>query len=367
MTDVAMTVGLHVGQLLQPHPGGIGRYLWELNRALRIEGAQVIPFAAGRLADDRSAGLDGYVDLGRPGAPLRYELWHRLGRPRVRLAADVVHAPSLAVPPTRLPLVVTVNDIAFIRHPEMFPRHGLSFHRRGLRVARERADAIVVPSAFAAAELDGLGFDADNIAVVHHGVTIPTRPTGAEIDRRIASLGLDRPFVLAVGTIEPRKNLPVLAAAVDQARSQHPDLEVVIAGARGWLDVAGLDRPFVHELGAVGDTMLDALYRRALVYAMPSRYEGFGLPLIEAMARDCPVIAADASALPEVVGDGGRLVPVDDIDAWSAAISEIAGDPERRADWARRARERASHFSWASSARRHLDAYADATRARFVQ
>jgi len=362
-TEPRLTVGLHVGQLLQPHPGGIGRYLWELDRALRARGVGVVPFAAGPFPEPRLARLADYVDLGHPYAPVRYELWHRFGRPRVKLAVDVVHAPSLAVPATRLPLVVTVNDIAFAHHPEVSTRRGVSFHERALRVTRQRANAVVVPTAFVRDELIDRGFDGARVFVAHHGVTVPTPPSEVEIDRQIRRLGLVAPFVLAVGTIEPRKNLPVLVAAVARARSEHPGLELVIAGARGWLDVEGLDRRFVHELGAVDETTLDALYRRALVYAMPSRHEGFGLPLVEAMARGCPVLAADVSALPEVVDGGGELVPVDDVEAWAAAISEIAGDPEARARWSRLGQERATHFMWASSAEIHVAAYT-AARAR---
>lgn len=360
MTDANLTVGMHVGQLLQAHPGGIGRYLWELIRALRADGVPVIPFAAGPFPDERLPPLADYIDLGHPHQPLRYELWHRLGRPRVQLGADVVHAPSLAVPATRLPLVVTVNDIAFVHHPEVFPRRGLSFHRRALRITRRRADAIIVPTAFVRAELVNQGFDSAGIFVAHHGVTVPAPPTDAQTHDRIAELGLERPFVLAVGTIEPRKNLPALVAAVELARRNQPQIELVVVGPRGWLDVPGLDRPFVHELGAVDDVTLDALYRTALLYALTSRYEGFGLPLIEAMARGCPVIAADVSALPEVVGDGGRLIGIDDVDAWAATIAETAADPDARADWSRRARLRSAQFNWTDSAELHLAAYAAA-------
>ena len=352
-----MTVALHVGQLFQRVPGGIGRYVYELFQALRADGTEVIPFAAGtptpRVLDE----LPGFVSLGSPGPPIRYELWHRLRWPLVRLAADVVHAPSLAVPPTHLPLVVTVNDVAFLHHPGAFTKRGLAFHRRGLALARRHADAVVAPSEFTRRELIAEGFAPDAVFVAHHGVAQVVEPDAATIDGRLEHLGVKPPFVLAVGTIEPRKNLPVLVAALQSARTRHPDTTLVLAGPRGWLDVPDLDKPWVRELGAVDERALDALYRRADLYAMPSRYEGFGLPVLEAMARGCPVVAADAASLPEVVGGAGILVPTGDVAAWARALDALLADPDARAELTEAGIARAATFTWATSADRHLDAY----------
>jgi glycosyltransferase involved in cell wall biosynthesis len=354
-------VALHVGQLFQPVPGGIGRYVWELSRALRADGTDVVPFAAapspsGELGRD----LPGFVGLGRPEAPIRYELWHRLRRPLVKIAADVVHAPSLAVPPTRLPLVVTVNDVAFLHHPEAFTRRGLAFHRRGLALARRHADVVVSPSEFTRQELISEGFDADAVRVAHHGVALAYEPDAAMLDAQLRRLGVTSPFVLAVGTIEPRKNLPVLVAALERTRAAHPNVTLVLAGPRGWLDVGGLERPWVRELGAVDERALDALYRRAMLYAMPSQYEGFGLPLLEAMARSCPVIAADAASLPEVVGDAGLLVPVGSVAEWAEGLDVLLGDPDARNVLVERGEARAADFTWSASAAHHLAAYTEA-------
>jgi glycosyltransferase involved in cell wall biosynthesis len=354
------TVGLHVGQLLQRVPGGIGRYVRHLLDALRAEGVPTLPFAAGDPSDHQVATLPGFVGLGWPYGTLRYELWHRLRRPKVRLPVSVLHAPSLAVPPTDLPLVVTVNDVAFVHHADAFTRRGLAFHRRGLTLARRDADAVVVPTEFTRDELVIEGFARDRIFVAHHGVTSPPAQPSAETDGRVERVGVAPPYVLAVGTIEPRKNLPLLADAVERARSRHAGLGLVLAGPRGWLDVPGLDRPWVREVGPVDDPTRDALYRRAVAYAMPSRYEGFGMPVLEAMANGCPVIAADTTSLPEVVGSAGLLLRPDDVDAWSDAIARLLADPEERARLAGAGRERAATFTWAASAADHLRAYADA-------
>ena len=291
---------------------------------------------------------------------MRYELWHRLRRPLVQLDADVVHAPSLAVPPTRLPLVVTVNDVAFLHHPETFTRRGLHFHRRGLALARRHADVVVTPSAFTRAELVAEGFDPSAVFVAHHGVARVDAPDAATVDAHLARLGVERPYVLAVGTIEPRKNLPVLVDALDQVRAQHPDVTLALAGPRGWLEVPGLDRPWVRELGAVDEAALDALYRGATVYAMPSRYEGFGLPVLEAMARGCAVVAAEAGSLPEIVGDAGLLVRPGRVADWAETLGALLADAPARARLVGRGDARAAAFTWAASAEKHREAYAEA-------
>ena len=147
-----MRVAVHAGQLLQPVPGGIGRYVRSLLDALPSAGVTPVPFAAGS--------LPGAVDLGWPRGGLRYEAWHRLRRPVVRVEGDLVHATSLAVPPARgRPLVVTVHDLVFLRQPEHLTARGVAFHRRGLELARRDAAAIVVPTAFGRDDLVREGFD----------------------------------------------------------------------------------------------------------------------------------------------------------------------------------------------------------------
>ena len=163
--------------------------------------------------------------------------------------------------------------------------------------------------------------------------------------------------MLSVGTIEPRKGLDTLAAAVASVRRTHPELTLVLAGPTGWLSVPGLDGPAVQRLGRVDEATLDALYRRASVCALPSRYEGFGLPALEAMARGCPVIASNTTAIPEVVGDAGVLVAPGDVSAWTDALLRLVDDEPARADLAARGRKRATNFTWATTARAHLDAY----------
>lgn len=357
-----MQVAVHVGQLLQPVPGGIGRYVRGLLAALPGAGMEPVAFAAAAAAGTAPGGLGAYVDLGWPGGALRYELWHRLRRPALRVPGDVVHATSLAVPPPGdRPLVVTVHDLVFLRHPEHLTPRGVAFHRRGLELARREAAAVVVPSAFGRHELVAEGFDAGLVHVAHHGV----EPPGPALEPRaraavIRGLGVRPPFVLFVGTIEPRKGVADLLSAHSVLRAAHPDLALVLAGPRGWGPALELSGPGVVALGPVDDPSLDALYRAAVALALPSHYEGFGLPVIEAMARGCPVVATDAACLAEVAGGAADLVAVGDADALAGALDRLVSDEDRRRELAQAGRERAASFSWEASAAAHARAYSAA-------
>lgn len=356
-----MRVALHVGQLFQPVPGGIGRYVDGLLGSLPDVGIELTTFAAGTVPPGREPTLPDYVDLGWPHAPWRYELWHRLRWPAVPVQADVIHAPSLAVPPARdTPLVVTVHDLAFLRHPEVFTRRGVEFHRRGLAIAHREAAAVIAISEFTRKELIGSGFEPERVHIAPMAIVVPHPEPDAVLDARIAAIGIEPPYVVSVGTIEPRKGLDTLTAAVANVRRSHPDLTLALAGPTGWLSVPGLDGQGVRRLGRVDEATLDALYRRAELCALPSRYEGFGLPALEAMARGCPVIASNTTALPEVVEDAGILVPPGDVAAWTSALTDLLDDGAARADLSARGRRRAGDFTWAASAQAHLDAYAAA-------
>jgi glycosyltransferase involved in cell wall biosynthesis len=359
-----LRVGVHVGQLMQRVPGGIGR-VTELLCTELPEHADVVAFSSCPRRVDAPPGmrLDRRVEfrsLG-PGAPQwRYELWHRYRRPRVDLPVDVCHAPSLAVPPTTTPLVVTVNDIVFLRHPDTSTPHGVRFHQRGLEIARREAAAIIVPSEFTGDELVREGFDRARIHCVPPAVRasgrVPTQETCARLHRR----GVRGPFIFAAGTVEPRKDHATLVAAFERVRATHPDLTLVIAGASGWLPPKAaydLAQPGVVVLGLVSDEELDLLYRGAEIVVSASIYEGFGLPVLEALVRGRPVIASAIPAHIELVDDAARLVPPRDVDALAAEITALLADPETRADLSRAARERAQHFDVASTIAGHLAVY----------
>ena len=348
------SAAIHVGQLLQTVPGGIGRYVRNLLDALPVAGVEAHAFAAGPAPDD----ITPYTDLGQPTGAIRYEAWHRFRRPIVRVPGDVVHATSLAVPPAgRRPLVVTVHDLVFLRQPENLTHRGVSFHRRGLEIARREAAAVVVPSEFTKADLVGEGFEESRIYVAPHGVAV-TEPLPEEVvGERLARLGVRQPFVLFVGTVEPRKGVHDLLSAHAALQSKWLDLGLVLAGPAGWGQQPDLDKSGVVATGNVGDDDLEALYQSATVLALPERYSGFGLPVIEAMARGCPVVVTDAGSLPEVAGDAGVVVPVGDVDALADALASIVDDPVRRGELSVLARRRAETFTWERSAAAHRKAY----------
>jgi glycosyltransferase involved in cell wall biosynthesis len=234
----------------------------------------------------------------------------------------------------------------FLRQPENLTPRGVAFHRRGLELSR--GATVVVPTAFGRDDLAAEGFDPDRIVVAHHGVDPPPppRPRPAR-----------PPYLLFVGTIEPRKGVADLVEAHAALRARHPDLELVLAGVRGWGELPDLDRPGVVEAGGLGDEDLDALYRGAAALGHPARYEGFGFTPVEAMARGCPVVTTDAACLPEVTGGAATLVPVGDVDALAAALERVLTDGAHRAALVDAGHRRAAELTWAASAAAHWKAY----------
>lgn len=359
-----LRVGIHVGQLVQAIPGGIGRVTEmlceELPKHADVVAFSSCPRRARAVFDARLGGAVEFRSLG-PGAPRwRYELWHRYRRPLLELDVDVCHAPSLAIPPSAAPLVVTVNDVAFLRHPEAFTPHGVRFHEKGLAIARREAAVVIVPSAFTRDELVWEGFDRDRIHCVPLAVRAPDHTPSADACRQLRRRGVRGPYLLVVGTVEPRKDHATLVAAFEIVRARHPELSLVVAGASGWLarDAASaLARPGVVVLGRVSDAEIDLLYRRAEVVLNGSIYEGFGLAVLEALARGCAVVVTDIPPHVEVVADAARLFAPGDVDALATEIEELLRDPSARGELRRAALGRANRFDLATTIDGHLAAY----------
>jgi alpha-1,3-rhamnosyl/mannosyltransferase len=201
----------------------------------------------------------------------------------------------------------------------------------------------------AAEVVDLLGADPARVTAVHHGVpSVAPAPVPA---------GAPRPYVLALGTVEPRKDLPALVRAFDAVAAVHHDLHLVVAGPDGWGTAtftaaaeAAHHRARIRRLPWVDAGRRAALLRHATAFAYPSRYEGFGLPPLEAMSVDVPVVTTTAGALPEVVGDAALLVPPGDVAALAEALERTVADDGMRADLVERGRRRVAAFDWVDCA-----------------
>jgi glycosyltransferase involved in cell wall biosynthesis len=320
-------VGLDVSPLRQTR-AGTARYILGLLPRLEADPG----LAVHRLA---------WGGGGRAAAVARDAAWYPLGLPLAARRLDVLHCPTFRAPPrSPVPLVATVHDLAVLRHPEAFNRWTRAYSRRAVPRVVRAADLLIAVSEFTKRELVEL------LRVPEERVRVIPNAVGAEFtaDGPVA----DGDYVLAVGTVEPRKNLPRLVEAASRS-----GIELRVVGRRGWGGVE-LDGSAVAWLGEPPDAELAALYRGALCVAYPSLYEGFGIPVLEAMACGAPVVTAAGGATEEVAGGAAVLVDPRDVDAIAAGISEAIG---RRVELSRRGRERAAAFSWAKSARATVGVY----------
>jgi len=267
---------------------------------------------------------------GRASSVVRDALWYPVSLGRRARSLDLLHCTTFRGPArSSIPTVLTVHDLAILRAPEAFPRWHRLYGRTGLRRVLQRADAIVAVSEFTRDETVELaGVPAERIRVVPHGVDAVFAPDGPVADGD---------YVLAVATLEPRKNL---ARVVEAAREASVELRVV--GARGWggVEVEGW-------VGELPDTELAALYRGARCLLYPSVYEGFGLPVLEAMACGTPVVTSAATAMEEVADDAAVLVDPLDVSSIVQGIHEAS---TRRAELVEAGRTRASAYTWARTA-----------------
>ncbi|WP_026360304.1 glycosyltransferase family 4 protein [Amycolatopsis nigrescens] len=336
-------------QLLAPVPGGTGRYTAELLRALAATAPHgwTVTSAVARHGDLAAARIEGVagprvLPLPRRALTLAWQagvpLWP---------GGDAVHAPTPLAPP-KAPrgrtLSVTVHDTVPWTHPETLTPRGVSWHRAMITRAARCADGLLVPTRAVADELAGYVRASAPVRVAGHGVAeVFTAP--------VPAMELPERYVLAVGTIEPRKGIDVLIEAVGRLDG----VPLLLAGQPGWggLDPLALARAHgadVRLLGRLTDGELAATLHGASVLAAPSLAEGFGLPVLEAMAAGVPVVHSDAPALAEVAGGAGIMVPRRDPVALATALSEVIGSPARSAELVEAGLARAAEFSWARSA-----------------
>lgn len=341
---------------------GVGTFTAELVARLAVDPSlELSAFAVTRRGAGAMASAlpPGVRAVRRPmvARPLRW-CWTRADLPPIEWwtgAVDVVHGPNFVVPPARRAAeVVTVHDLTCVRFPEMCTADVLQVPGLLRRALARGAWVHTVSRSVAAEVVEAFGADPDRVVTVANGAPSPLGPDEKERlapeGRRLAGAGR---YVLALGTLEPRKDLPTLVRAFDLLAEADGDLRLVLAGPDGWgadqvtaavLGARHGDR--VRRLGWVSDSHRRALLAGAAVVAYPSRYEGFGLPPLEALAAGTPVVATRAGALPEVLDDAAEWAEVGNATSVATALGAVLGDESRGAAIVAAGRHRLDTYSW---------------------
>lgn len=353
------------GRLLAYRQGGIQRYI----RGLASTLATIPTELDYRLIVNR-AGFLLPLPSTRVQTPPHFR-WERrtLGIELSRHRPALVHSPDFIPPRGRFPTVATIHDLAFLKYPELLSVESRHYYGQVEKAARDAERVIAVSQATAGDIVELLGVDERRIRVIYNGVddhffTLLKRPP-AEIFRdelgacAAAILSGERPILLMVGTIEPRKRHGLLldALALEPLASITPRPLLVLAGQHGWKSDETIARITTAEssgnalwLTDVGDEALHALYKVANLLVQPSIDEGFGLPLVEAMAAGTPVVCSAAGAIPEVVGKGGLLIDSNAPGDWAEVLAGLLRDPAKCTKLASAGQERAAHFRWSVTA-----------------
>lgn len=352
---------------------GVGRYvrelLWHLGAAKGADELAAFHF------DFKRTGLDAVP----PGVKLRscrwmpgrvaQAAWKRLGFPPYEWfagPADLYHFPNFIRPPLGRgrKSVVTIHDVSFLRMPETTEAKNLAWLSAEIRATAEQADAILTDSRFSAREIvELLGVPEEKVFPVWLGLPqFGPPPAPDAIAQARKALGLEKPYLLMVGTIEPRKNIPFLVKIYEALKDFDGDL--VLAGGLGWKTgptlraIAESPRSAgIKLLKHLNDAQLSALYAGAAAFVFPTRYEGFGFPPLEAMGRGAPVVSARNSSLPEVLGVAAEWVDGYDAEEWAARIRAVLGDAARAARLRAAGLEQAKKFTWEETARQTWEVY----------
>lgn len=360
--------------------GGIGRYTRELVQALSAldHGAELTLFSArppARLPVPDP--LPRAPNVRHRAAPLAehwlYRLWYRLRLPLpvqlVTGSLDLFHSPDFVLPPVSggIPTLLTVHDLSFVHYPNTFPRVLVDYLNRVVPWSIGRASHILADSVATQQDLTAIWkVDPARVSVLYSGVSERFAPVedGDVLAAVRQKYGLgEAPYLLSVGTVQPRKNYQLLIKAFAPVARQLPHV-LAIAGGRGWLAeemTAEIARQGLQErvrfIGFVDDGDLPALYSAADLFVFPSLYEGFGLPLLEAMACGVPVLSSNASSLPEVAGDAALLLPPESVAGWREAMLDTLQNSDRRRALVQKGFVQAERFSWARAAQQLLGIY----------
>jgi glycosyltransferase involved in cell wall biosynthesis len=325
------------------------------------------------LGGDRDALPGDLAHVEEPWHPPTNLGWSAVGLPRAaaRARVDVIHAPAYTAPLwSTMPVVLTIHDVSYERHPEWYPYQRDAIRRMFYRRSARTAARVLTDSEFSAGEIAAAyQLPRERITVAPLGVSdhfAPGDRPNETLPADVLPAAITVPFLLHVGDLHERRNLPLIVHAMLEAqrRPGMPALSLVLAGVdRG---IGDRLRSYAREantpdavvcLGSVTDRQLLALYRGAAALVYPSRYEGFGLPVLEAMACGTPVIASRAASIPEVLGDAGVLLDPDDEPGWAEAIAEVVNDEWRKGRMRKAGLARARSFTWARTAAITLDAY----------
>ncbi|MBO9386456.1 MAG: glycosyltransferase family 4 protein [Thermomicrobium sp.] len=353
-------------------PAGIGRYTRELVRALAQKAHFDIVLWHGRTSSPRPRPSSPRIHYRQMPFSERWltRLWYRLRIPfpidPLIGPVDVVHGTDFLVPPARCARVATVHDVSFLLVPELGHPRLVSFLRAVVPRMLRTADALITVSESVQQDLLRLYRVApDRVYAIPHGVAFPFVPHQPQHARPvIASLGIREPYVIAVGTVEPRKGYPVLLQAVERAAENIPDLQLVIVGATGWLAEPieraleeAQQRGRVFRLRRISDQTLAALYSAAAAFVTASFYEGFNFPLLEALACGAPAIATDIPVHREVAGNAALFVRSGDVDSLAEAMISLLTDTTLARRLQQAGPQQASRFSWHKSAEQHIAVY----------
>jgi glycosyltransferase involved in cell wall biosynthesis len=330
-------------------PGGTAVSALEVARAMTHVRRDVeLVGVSGKHLEDPELNFDLSIDVVglRVSGALLYEMSLRLNQPKVERSMadiDLVHSTTIIPFATSKKMVATVHDLAFLHHPEFFTRRGNDVFRRSLKILKKRADVLLCSSQATVDDCLSEGFAADRVRHVALGVR-SVQASQNDIDHVRKKYSLPSQYLLFVGTLEPRKNLARLVGAL-RGRSDLPPL--VIAGADGWGDIEIPHSANVQFIGYVEDQYLGALYAGASVMCYPSLWEGFGLPILEAMAQGTPVVTSIGTSTQEVASGAAVLVDPLSEESISNGIDEALRDADMLGQ---RGRERAAQATWDKTA-----------------
>ncbi len=371
-----MKVGIDARLLSRPITG-IGRYTLEICRALvKLENISLYLYSPAPIYTVYASGLEpANIRTRNWDRGLLRQLWSETCLPlwAKEDGVDVLWGPAHRIPrwlPANISRVVTIHDLVWKYAGETMRPLSRRLERYQMPLAVSTADAVVADSqATADAVIEAFSVDADKLSVVTLGTSMAPKAAPDEV---LQQLGIDRPYFLFVGTLEPRKNLARLLTAYScLTESSKARALMVVAGGKGWggVDinemVTELDLvDHVRILGYVDESTLATLYANAEFLAMPSLYEGFGLPLIEAMAYGTPVLTANNSSMPEVAGDASLLVDALDTDSIERGLDKLITDDSLKARLAGNAKKNASRYDWDESAKQLVTVFEKAISVR---